>query len=149
MIIRSLKEEDKADWLPLWQGYLDFYQTDLTPEITENTWRELSGPGEARGGFAAVTEAGEMAGFVTYLLHGSTWSIAPYCYLEDLYVSEAGRGKGTGRALIEAVYAEADKRDAKRVYWVTNADNITAQKLYDRIADKSDFIQYRSNRLDG
>ncbi len=146
MIIRRLKNKDKETWLPLWQGYLEFYQADLDRAVTEKAWTEIISADRARGGFAAITEEGEMAGFVHYLFHASTWSLNDYCYLEDLFVGHEGRGLGTGRALIEAVYEEADRRGSERVYWITNGDNITAQKLYDRIAEKSDFLQYRSNR---
>jgi ribosomal protein S18 acetylase RimI-like enzyme len=48
-----------------------------------------------------------------------------------------------GRALIEAVYREADARACTRTYWITEATNHTAQKLYDRLATKSPFVQYR------
>ena len=44
-------------------------------------------------------------GLAHILFHRSTWSNGWYCYLEDLFVDPARRQKGTGRALIEAVYA--------------------------------------------
>jgi GNAT superfamily N-acetyltransferase len=146
MIIRPLDMSDREAWLPLWNGYLAFYKAGLSAAVTEKTWSEICAPGTSRGGFAAISEAGEMAGFVLYLFHPSTWSLADYCYLEDLFVAYEGRGQGTGRLLIEAVYREADRRGSERVYWITDGDNYTAQRLYDRIADKSDFIQYRRNR---
>ena len=65
------------------------------------------------------------------------------CYLQDLFTAEAARGRGAGRALIEAVYAAASAAGSPRVYWTTQANNLTAQRLYDQIAEKSDFIQYR------
>ena len=52
------------------------------------------------------------------------------------------RGTGTGRALIEAVYAAADASGAPRVYWLTQEDNHTARKLYDRIGRLSGFVKY-------
>jgi len=45
--------------------------------------------------------------------------------------------------LINAVYAEAKLAGSPRVYWQTHETNLTAQQLYDKVADKSGFIVYR------
>jgi ribosomal protein S18 acetylase RimI-like enzyme len=86
---------------------------------------------------------GELAGFAHYLFHRSTWAPQRYCYLEDLFVAEAARGQGLGRALIEAVYVRARAADASRVYWLTQSTNTQARALYDAVADNLGFIQYR------
>jgi GNAT superfamily N-acetyltransferase len=65
-----------------------------------------------------------------------------YCYLQDLFVSDDARGSGIGRALIAHVYAGARRRGASRVYWLTHESSHNAMPLYDRIADRSGFIQY-------
>ncbi len=56
---------------------------------------------------------------------------------------EAARGKGVGRALINAVYKQAKVRSANRVYWLTQNTNTVAMELYDKVAEKSDFVVYR------
>ncbi len=63
-------------------------------------------------------------------------------YLQDLFVDPAMRGQGLGRALIEHVYAEAAARGCSRVWWLTHETNTDAMVLYDRVADKSGFVQY-------
>jgi GNAT superfamily N-acetyltransferase len=67
------------------------------------------------------------------------------CYLQDLFVEPAQRGHGLGRALIEHVYAQAKARGCARVHWLTHETNLDAMKLYDCIADKPGFVQYRKN----
>ena len=90
------------------------------------------------------TESGRAIGMVHWIFHRSTWTAGDYCYLQDLYVDADVRGTGAGRALIEHVYAEAAaKPTASRVYWLTHETNANAMQLYDRIADRSGFIQYR------
>lgn len=139
--IRPIAEEDEADWRRLWSAYLEFYKTELPQAVTENLFQNLL-RGEPH--FAFVSEYdGRMIGFVHCLPHASTWSSSPYCYLEDLYVDAAVRGTGAGRALVEAVYVEADRRGYSRVYWHTDHSNTTARRLYDRVATLSEFVQYR------
>jgi len=141
--IRNLNETDRAGWDALWQAYLAFYKVALEPAVTEATWRRLIDPAEDMHALCAVDGTGAMTGIVHYLFHPVTWSIAPRCYLEDLYVAEMARGMGAGRALIEAVYAAAEARGADQVYWLTQADNETARRLYDRVGRLTAFVKYQ------
>ncbi len=143
LAIRPLTEDDRAAWEKLWQGYLAFYEVALADDITEATWRRLLDPDEDMYCLCAVNGSGAIIGIVHYLYHRVTWAIADRCYLEDLYVTDAARGAGAGRALIEAVYAAADQRGADQVYWLTQDFNETARKLYDRIGSVTPFIKYR------
>src|SRR5690606_25954398 len=99
-------------------------------------------PAEPMFCFIAEHE-GEVIGFVNCVLHRGTWSIGDFCYLEDLFVAAPARGMGAGRALIEAVYAEADRRGCERVSWLTHESNAPARRLYDKLARNLGFIQYR------
>jgi GNAT superfamily N-acetyltransferase len=140
--IRPLAPIDKEAWLPLWHGYLDFYESSVTPEVTDTTFARLLDPEEPM--FALVAELnGALIGMTQCVLHRSTWTKGPYCYLNDLFVVPSARGTGAGRALIEAVYKRADELGAERVYWLTHETNATARQLYDRVATRSGFIQYR------
>ncbi len=82
---------------------------------------------------------------VHWIFHRSNWSIGNYCYLQDLYVNEQHRGQGTGRLLIEHVYAEAKMAECSRVYWLTHETNKTAMRLYDQVAERSGFVQYKKS----
>jgi GNAT superfamily N-acetyltransferase len=86
---------------------------------------------------------GKLTGIVHYLYHRTTWTVGNYCYLQDLFVAETARGLGLGRALIVAVCEKARAEGASRVYWLTQEDNATARALYDKLAERSGFIQYR------
>ena len=142
--VRPLEAGDREEWARLFQGYLDFYKSPgLADEVWESTWARLLDADDHPSGFVAVGDGGALIGLTHYTFHRSTWAVAPYCYLEDLFVDPAVRGTGAGRGLIEAVYGVADARNAARVYWSTEQHNETARKLYDRIAVLTDFIQYR------
>ncbi len=141
-IIRDLAASDRAQWAPLWAGYLDFYKSALPDDVTETTFQRFLDPSEPM--FALVAEReGKLVGVVQCVLHRATWTKTHYCYLEDLFVAPDVRGGGVGRALIEAVYARADAAGATRVYWLTHETNATARTLYDKVATNAGFIQYR------
>jgi GNAT superfamily N-acetyltransferase len=88
-------------------------------------------------------EDDRLVGLVHYIQHRSCWTVGDYVYLQDLFVDPDLRGTGLGRALIEHVYARAAEAGASRVWWLTHESNAQAMLLYDRIADKSGFVQYR------
>jgi GNAT superfamily N-acetyltransferase len=93
---------------------------------------------------ALVAESGaQLLGLTHYLFHRSTISIAPVCYLQDLFTAESARGKGVTRALISAVYDNAKLAGSNRVYWQTHETNLAAMQLYNKIAERSGFLVYR------
>ncbi len=142
--VRPLEARDRPVWLNLFKGYIAFYKAIVPEDVIETTWQRLLGGGEGfHIALIAVDEADTPIGLAHVLFHRSTWSPTWYCYLEDLFVDPARRQRGAGRALIEAVYREADARGCTRTYWATQEFNNTARALYDRIATKSPFVQYR------
>jgi GNAT superfamily N-acetyltransferase len=140
--IRALRPDERESWQWLWQGYLAFYEAAVTREVTDTTWARLQDPAEPMHVLGAFLN-GTLVGIVHYLFHRSTWTIGDYCYLQDLFTAPEARGQGAGRALIEAVYERAKAAGASRVYWLTHESNATARALYDTLADRPGFIQYR------
>jgi len=143
LLIRALHPDERAAWEPLWQGYLRFYESSQTREATDVLWQRLHDPAEPMHLLGAYRD-GQLIGIVQYLYHRSCWTTGDYCYLQDLFVNPDVRGGGIGRALIEAVYREARAAGASRVYWNTQETNATARILYDKVAERSGFIQYRN-----
>lgn len=140
--VRPLQKSDEAEWRRLWTGYLDFYETKVSEEVYQTTFARLnSGADHEYSGLIAEVD-GKPVGLTHYLFHRHNWSVENVCYLQDLYADPEVRGKGIGRALIEAVHSEAKKAGAHSVYWLTNQNNDTARQLYDRIAKVTPFIKY-------
>ncbi|HEY0295232.1 MAG TPA: GNAT family N-acetyltransferase [Bordetella sp.] len=140
--LRPVTADDFNAWLPLWKGYQAFYHVDIADEVTRSTWQRLLDPAEPMNAALAAVD-GRAVGLVHWIYHRSTWTAGNYCYLQDLFVAPDVRGTGAGRALIEHVYADAARQKAARVYWLTHETNHSAMQLYDRIADKPGFVQYR------
>ncbi|HSN30851.1 MAG TPA: GNAT family N-acetyltransferase, partial [Kofleriaceae bacterium] len=123
--------------------YNAFYgRPSVADDLTRTTWSRLLDPAEPMHVLLAEHE-GTVVGLAHFIFHRTTTAITNTCYLQDLFTAPEQRGRGIARALIEAVYARAAAAGAKRVYWQTHESNATAQRLYDRIAERSGFIVYR------
>jgi len=141
--IRQLRERDRQGWEALWSAYNSFYRHQPPDEVTESTFSRLCAQTDGFFGLLAVDSEGQPAAIAHAVLHPSTWTTGSYCYLEDLFVANSARGSGVARALIEAVYAEADRHGADRVYWKTQAYNAPARSLYDQVAHLTSFVVYQ------
>jgi GNAT superfamily N-acetyltransferase len=141
MKIRPIEDRDFESWLPLWQGYLAFYNASLSVSQTRLTFNRLVDRTVPMHGLVAE-DNGQLIGFTIFLYHLSSWGPVSYCYLEDLFTSEDARGKGVAAALIEAVAAHAKTQGASKLYWQTHETNKRAQALYNRVAENEGFIVY-------
>ena len=140
--IRPVTQQDHAAWLPLWQAYLTFYKTQLPDAVSASTWQRFLDPAEPTNA-ALAWQDGKAVGMVHFIYHRSNWSIANACYLQDLLVTPDQRGTGVGRLLIEHVYTTAKANDCDKVHWLTHESNATAIQLYERIAERPGYIQFR------
>lgn len=142
VLVRPARESDFEPWLPLWRGYQAFYRVEIDDAVTRETWKRFHDPAEPME--AALAELdGRVVGLVHSIEHRSCWTTGNYLYLQDLFTDAAVRGRGVGRALIEHVYARARALGCARVHWLTHETNATAMRLYDRVAERSGFVQYR------
>ncbi len=158
MTIRAAEATDEPAWRRLWAGYNAFYDADVPEPVTAATWARILDPSVdvlARvavgdGGLAGFSPSAEGAivGFSLCVLHPSTWTLAPVCYLEDLFVDPAARGHGLGRALLQDCLDRARAAGWPRLYWHTREDNAAARRLYDGFAAADGFVRYRV-RVDG
>jgi GNAT superfamily N-acetyltransferase len=140
--IRALRREDVDDWRPLWAGYLAFYRATLSDETSRSTFDRLCVGDAGMFGLLAVDDAGRGIGLAHCVVHASTWSRQPSCYLEDLFVEPAARGHDLGRALLLAVKDSATERGAGGVYWHTQQYNGRARSLYDQVGRSTSFVVY-------
>jgi GNAT superfamily N-acetyltransferase len=141
--IRSATASDRAQWDPLWQGYLAFYESVLAAEVTDLLWQRIMDPAHNIQCRVASTDDDKLVGLVHFFEHAHTWYTNPVCYLNDLFVLPDIRGGGIGKLLIEAVVDEAKLQGWSEIYWHTQDHNSVARGLYDKITGGTDgFINY-------
>ena len=130
--IRDIDPSDEAIWRQLWAGYLAFYNQSVPDEVTAHTWSVLFDADSPYWGLVAEDETGVL-GFAIHQDQRSTWNTKPIVYLEDLFVADTARGKGAGRALMEAGMTRAKQEGSCKYYWQTDTGNTTARHLYDNM----------------
>jgi GNAT superfamily N-acetyltransferase len=140
--IRAVTAGDHDKWSDLWRSYLQFYKTELPPEVYAASWQRILDPDTPMHS-ALAFRGDEAIGLVNFLYHKSFWDTRDRCYLNDLYVSTDARGAGAGESLIRYVDTHAAGCGAGEVYWLTAQDNLTARRLYDRVATLTPFIKYK------
>lgn len=143
IIIRPLVQSDEADWRRLWTAYLEYYESSVPKAVYVTTFERLIDADNTKQCAALALQGDTPIGLVHWIYHPHNWKIEDVIYLQDLYADPTVRGTGVGRALIEHVYDVADQGETPTVYWMTQEFNTTARLLYDRIAAKTVFVQYK------
>lgn len=144
LTIRPVEPRDKAQWQALYDDYHSFYERpDLPQSFFDTAFSRLTAPeGREVHALVAEDETGRLLGLTHYLYHAHLWRPEGTCYLQDLFTAGDARGRGVARALIEGVYAEADRVGIPAVYWLTQEFNYAGRMLYDKVAVRSPFIRY-------
>lgn len=141
--IRPIQPDDYAQWAELWRGYLTFYETTLPEDVYRSSFDRMLGDDPRDFSGMLALDGDRPVGLVHYLFHRHGWKIEEVCYLQDLFTLPDMRGRGVGRALIEAVYDAADAYGAPSVYWLTQDFNASARILYDQVGTLTPFIKYQ------
>jgi len=141
-IIRAVQPDDLQAWRALWDAYCAALGAMIPAAVTTDLWHRILDPDHSVGGLIACGSSNEPVGFAHYILHPHTWSLQPVCYLEDLFVAPGARRLGAGRHLIERLVTKGRDLGWRRVYWHTHDDNVAGLALYDRLAERTDYVRY-------
>ncbi len=145
LVIRPLESKDKEEWRRLWTAYLEFYETTVPEEVYEISFSRLLSTDTGEYNCLIAELDGQPVGLAHYLFHRFMWSVEDTCYLMDLFAEPDVRGKGVGRALIEAVFQTAKQHGVPTTYWTTQEFNYKGRMLYDKVAKRTPFILYEKD----
>lgn len=87
--------------------------------------------------------AGAVVGIVHFVEQRTCWSAADVVCLQDLFTAPEARGQGVRRTLIARVGERARALGCAKVHWLTHETNTVAMALYDQVAERPGFVQYR------
>jgi ribosomal protein S18 acetylase RimI-like enzyme len=88
-------------------------------------------------------EDGGALGFVQLYPSLASIPMRPIWILYDLFVAPAARTSGVGRALMDRARQHAEETNAHQLILETATDNLTAQRLYEKLGYKRDDEFYR------
>ena len=143
LTISTVGSADITDLMPMLRAYCDFYRVEPPDErLAALVTSLIDDPSEGLQ-LIARDKDGAPLGFATIYWTWQTLHAARVGVLNDLFVTPASRGSGTGRALIERCRELCSERGAEKLVWETAPDNATAQRLYDGIgAERSTWLTY-------
>ncbi|MBI1300961.1 MAG: GNAT family N-acetyltransferase [Alphaproteobacteria bacterium] len=137
--IRPLQSDDFGYWLPLWDGNNLGHRNE---EVTTETWVRLCDPDNTQVNGLCAVMGDQLVGIVHYILHPTTGSVTPVCYMQDVYVDPNYRRKGIGKRLVQEVTKIGAQEKWGRMYWLTHNDNEDAKAMYANFGVKLDFTFY-------
>jgi GNAT superfamily N-acetyltransferase len=144
--IRPYLPEDKAEFLEMWRDFVA-----LAPDepgnhtMGETNWARITDAGNPLQCIIAVDGNGAIVGFTLFLTFPFTWSRGDACYLQDIFVRAEARGKGAAQAMIDHLRQLGRDDGWFKIFWMTQPDNLTAQRVYDKVAKRMDYVRYDLN----
>lgn len=139
--VRPVEPRDADAWRRLFRDYGTFYETEFDDAQLDHVWALLTADGS--GVDALVAEVGgDVVGIAHYRSHPDTFSTGHDWYLDDLFTDPAARGAGVASALIEHLKTLAAATGPGTLRWITAEDNLTAQRVYDRLAKRTTWVTY-------
>lgn len=147
VIVRPPRAADEAGWQLLWRGFQTHFGGTVPAEVSARTWHLLLDDAAPLHALLAEAE-GAPCGMVHYSFTPFSWTASPVCFLQDLYVDEAARGSGAGRALVEGIYVAAAAAGAANVFWLVDAEDEPLKRFYGRIAVETPYVRFMQKPWD-
>jgi GNAT superfamily N-acetyltransferase len=128
--------------LPLIAAYQRFYEVEEVDEARNRRFfSRFLAPSE--DGMLLGARREELLGYACLYWHFTSLVPAETVLMNDLYVAEAHRGEGIGRALIDASAQVVRERGAHHLEWATAPGNERALHLYDSTgAERSEWVVF-------
>ena len=140
--VRALRSEDRAEWERLYQGYAAFYKVTQTSEMRRTVWSWILDPSKEVEAFVATDTDGKLVGLIHFRPFSRPLSATVGGFLDDLFVDPQARGMGVADALIAALKDEGKRRGWSVIRWITAVDNYRARSVYDRLAERTNWMTY-------
>jgi ribosomal protein S18 acetylase RimI-like enzyme len=147
--VRPAKIADKEAFLRMWQEFVSLAPGEPgNHAMGELNWARVMDPAHGLRCIIAVNDQDTPLGFTLFLALPFTWSTGDACYLQDIYVGPENRGMGVAQAMIAHLREIGLEAGWFKIFWMTQSDNHAAQRLYDKVAKRMDYLRYDLNVCD-
>lgn len=141
--VAPAQPDDKAAWLPLFDGYRTFYKQPEDPGIAETVWAWIVDPTHPTTCLLARDANGAVIGLAHFRELPRPLSGQYAGFLDDLFVAPQARGSGAAEALLGAVTDIGRQKGWAWLRWFTAEDNYRGRGFYDRIANLTGWKTYQ------
>ena len=140
--IRWAVPRDEAAWRRMWNDFIEGGPEPCSAEAPDAVWRGAMDAANPLGLLIATDATEEPIGFLLYVTHPWSWSARWVAYLLDFYVAPSWRGQGIGSRLLAHLAQIGREEGWLKIYWMTQADNEAAHRLYEKVAARSALVRY-------
>jgi len=130
--IRPFQAQDIDQLIGLCAAHAAYEQSDYSEEGKREALREILASPQAEIQCLVVAAGPELVGYATCIQQFSTWDAAYYLYMDCLYLTEAFRGYGIGKELLDRIKQIAKEEACFQVQWQTPTANTQAIRFYQR-----------------
>lgn len=141
MSVTAVTSKDLDALLPLFAGYLEFYQVPRPVADIRSFLQARLSQGDAQL-FIARDQQGAAQGFVQLYPLQASLALQSSWLLSDLYVAPVARRQGVGELLMEAAREHAQASGACGLQLETAKTNLAGQALYERLGYVRDEVYY-------
>ena len=139
--VRKIQLKDKEQWQELYKGYANFYKVEMNNQILETVWSWLHDKNHELNGIVYEID-GNIVALAHYRRMPRPLKGKDVGFLDDLFVEPIHRGKKIGEQLLNELKKISKSKRWDLIRWITHDDNLRAQSLYDRVAEKTHWDLY-------
>lgn len=144
--VRPAEARDEPAFLEMWWDFVATAPGEPgNHTMGETNWKRIMNAASGLQCIVAVDGDGTLLGFTLFLAFPFTWSRGDACYLQDIFVRGEARGKGVAQAMIEHLRQLGMKAGWFKIFWMTQPDNYAAQRVYEKVAKRMDYLRYDLN----
>ena len=141
--VSELDRNDRKQWETLYYEYAGFYNMPMDQGILDKVWSWIFDQDNKFYALIAKDESDQALGLMHFRAMPSPLRAAEVGFLDDLYVKPAARGMGVVDALYQALNELGKKHGWPFVRWITADNNYRGRAVYDKIAEKTQWITYQ------
>lgn len=134
----KIADESHTDLLlPMVRDYHEYEQITLSDKKRKDALRPLLNNDASLGRIWLIYASGKAIGYIAICFGYSIEFGGRDAFVDELFIEEQARGKGTGYTVLKAIKEEAEKFDIEALHLEVAKTNSRAKRLYEKSGFKS------------
>jgi len=141
--VSALSKDDRTQWQELYIGYAEFYNMPMNKTILDTIWAWIFDETINFYAYIAKNGEGKALGLMHFRQTLSPIRGAAIGFLDDVYIYPEYRGLGVVDSLFSALNDFGKSKNWPFIRWITEEDNYRGRRVYDKVADKTQWTTYQ------